>query len=295
MVKPGRYLDLREQMKAGKTVPFEQFLLLDWDGFQTEHYPQAWAMMHFFAHYKKGVLAPYIQKYCHELMRTVREGKRAVKLFQKVVRIPLPELEKRWKEYIKNLKPTTAEDRLAMADRHEWVGDSEKAIAVLDQSLKEDPDDYRALTIKARALAWKDKYKEAWVILARVGKLQPEYADYLRSRAVIFYWEGKYAEAKKAYPKALEKTPLDFWTNLDYLKCLLAAPVPLKDPDTVLELGRMLLDFHQDWEILFLMGRASTAKSDWKGAVKYFEASLKLAPDNDEVKKQLADAKTKAG
>ncbi|MHC5036684.1 MAG: DUF1570 domain-containing protein [Planctomycetota bacterium] len=295
LVKPWRWMRIKKQLEKGEAVPLAKFFLMGYDEFEGRHYAQAWSLIHFFAHYKNGARAKLLYKYCHELMRTVREGERAVALFQKIFRYPLPKLEEEWKKYVLELKPRTPEDRLALAEAYEWRGESEKAMAACGDHLYFHPQDYRAMVIKARALSWKGKYPEAFALLKEATELQPEYPDLHRSRALLLFESEKWAESKSAYEKYLSMAPMDLLISLEYMRCLLVAPPPHRSPKTVLDWGKPLLVYHDDWELLLFMGQAACALGDQEQGLDYLKKAEKLSPDNPRIKEALARAKKGKG
>lgn len=288
--KPWHLLQMKQMLKKDEVEPLEDLVFLDGVNFQSRHYAQVWSFIHFLAHYQDGRYAARLHRFCRDLRRTIREGDRYIKLIEKTFKIKLPELEIQWREYVKDLKPATVVDGLALAEAYIYRGDYDPAIETLEQLLNRDHDDYRALVLKARALHGKDKYKKAHVLLDRAVKQQADYQPAMVARANLYYFEDRWGLSLKFYLRYYERSPLDLVAGLDYMRCLLEAPPKFRDFKRARSVGEAILEYHRDAELLVYIGDAELKLKNLADAILRYKEAAELSPKNPIIEKRLKKA-----
>ncbi len=272
---------LHEGLAKEKILPLAEFLRIGNETFDVEHYPQAWSLIHFFAHAEKGRYAPRLYRYCQDLMRTVREGDRAIELFEKTFKIKVDKLEAQWKEYVRTLRPSSDADRLALAEYHARAGTPKVGLEVVAPLLEADKDDYRALAIRAELLAMlstKKSLAEAKKLSARALELAPDYAPARFAKALAAHYAGEWREAQVAYARYRECEPLRLDTAMFQFAALLDAPKKLRDAKAARAAGEQLLAYHVDAELHVRVGDACALLDDPAAAVGHYERALEVNP-----------------
>jgi len=206
--KPWHLIRMKKMLEMGEVEPLENLVFLDGVNFQSHHYAQVWSFIHFLAHYQDGRYATRLYRFCRDLRRTIREGDRYIKLIEKTFKIKLPVLEVQWRDYVKGMTPATVEDALVLAEAYIYRGEYDPAIETLEQLLVREPDDYRALVLKARALHGKDKYKKAHALLDRAVKQQADYQPAVAARASLYYFEDKWDQSLKLFSRYVTTHPI---------------------------------------------------------------------------------------
>lgn len=285
---------LKEQIRTGKVEPLERLLLLNPDEFQIEHYPQAWSLIHFFAHAEKGRYAKRLNKYCRDLMRTVRQGERTVDLFEKVFRIKVPVLEKKWRAYVLAMEPSSMEDSLSLAEGHLRAGEWKDGVAVIDKALEKSPNDYRALVLRSDLWIYKPNAKAALADAEKAVKLAPDYAPGVHAHAVALYYASLWKPAIAQFDAYGELVPLHLDAGIMRLRCLTNAPKECRDAAKARRIGEQLLEYHRDAKLAVEVAAACTADGDHAAAVKYYELALAINENYPGAKARLEKAKASA-
>ena len=146
--KPWRLRGLRNQLSASKAPTLRELLLLSTE-FDGSHYAPSWALIHFFAHAENGRFARRLNKFCQDLRRTVREGERTISLFEKVMKIKLPVLEKKWRAYVDAMRPKSLEDSIAQLRSYDYSGEGKLMLAAVKPVLKAHPNHADARAFEA--------------------------------------------------------------------------------------------------------------------------------------------------
>lgn len=295
--KAHRLAALQEWAARGKMMSLAEFFRIGDDEFDVDHYPYAWSLIHFFAHAENGRYASRLYRYCQDLMRTVREGDRAIELFEKTFKIKLDELEAKWKKYVAELRPASDVDRLALAEYHGRMGKPKAGLDIIGPLVASAPDDYRALAVKAELLALLSTEKslpEADALSARALALAPDYAPARFARALALHYAAKWREAQAAYASYRALEPLQLGTSLFYLAALLDAPKDQRDAKTARAVGEQLLVYHVDAEVLARVGDACVALGDHAAAAAHYAKALEVDPMIQGVSEKLEAARKRA-
>ena len=150
------------------------------------------------------------------------------------------------------------------------VGQWSAALWHLDRHLRERPDDWLALTLRARALANLDRRPEAALDFDRSFEKGPA--------ETVFAWHLLAAQGATAF---------DFPRTG-------AGTKPKQTPLTVWFLDRLLArDARESVALLTQRARARARADHWDEAVKDYERAARLAPDDSALLMELARAYTK--
>lgn len=289
IIKPGHLFEIQEKIKNDTAVSLDEFFLMGYDTFDTEHYSQAWSLIHFIANQNNGSMAPLLYKYCYELRRTVREGSRAIDLFSKTMRVKLNKFESEWKYYVLDLKPKCDEDRLAIANEYLWRGEADKALSVLSDLMGPESEGCQAAVIQAEALAWKNNYKDAFNILEWALKKKPNYIPAIRRRAFIAQEEEKWKQAVNDFETYLDQQPFDLIAGINYIRCLLRYAGSKENTRKAISYGKKLLDYHDDAELHCVVGHAFYQNGDSEKAREHLEKARALETEVSEIMQQIDD------
>ncbi|MHC4562900.1 MAG: tetratricopeptide repeat protein [Planctomycetota bacterium] len=85
--------------------------------------------------------------------------------------------------------------------------DSEAALRVYDEALKQDPDNVDYKLGRAMALAWAKRYRQAEAVYDMIIHADPESVPALLGKANVLSWQDKLEEARPVYERVLEIEP----------------------------------------------------------------------------------------
>lgn len=87
---------------------------------------------------------------------------------------------------------------------------------LLENWLKERPEDTEASFMLARVLAWQGKYQESLRVYQRLITQEPENSDYLIGLANLYAWQNNHTESIRLLEKAIRLAPdnPEAWTDL---------------------------------------------------------------------------------
>ena len=88
-------------------------------------------------------------------------------------------------------------------------GKYDEAISILDKLIKNDPQNYKILGAKARALSYAKKYKEAVEVADKALKINKD-EFILYNKGLDLYYSRRYEEAVQAFDECLGVKPNDF-------------------------------------------------------------------------------------
>lgn len=96
---------------------------------------------------------------------------------------------------------------LSGADALAKAGEYDKAIALLEGFLAQNPGHIDGQLLYARTLSWKGEYDKALDIYAAVIKREPQRAEAHAGRAAVLSWKGDYEGSVESYRRSLEIAP----------------------------------------------------------------------------------------
>lgn len=158
-------------------------------------------------------------------------------------------------ETILKIEPENADVMYLLGSLYVEVNDEAKAINILKKSIQIDPEHDGSLNTLGYLYADEGKnLDEAQELVERAIALSPDNGAYLDSLGWVYYKEGKYEEA---------------------VKVLLNADKVMKDPVIYDHLGDVYIKMNKIQE-----------------AIKYWQLSLELNPDQQDVEKKLEEIKS---
>lgn len=159
-------------------------------------------------------------------------------------------------EAILKIEPENADVMYLLGSLYVEVNDEPRAIDILKKSIEIDPEHDGSLNTLGYLYADEGKnLEEARELVERAIALNPDNGAYLDSLGWIYYKEGKYEEA---------------------IKILLNADKVMKDPVIYDHLGDAYIKINKIQE-----------------AIKYWQLSLELNPDQQDVEKKLEEIKSR--
>ncbi len=294
-IKAGRLLEIREQMDKNATASIDRFIRFTYDSFNVSHYGQAWSLVHYLAHHDDGRRAKLVQKYCQDLMRTVRTGDRAVALFRKTFRTTPAKMEKEWKAYVDGLEPSTTAERLALAEGYAREGAAERARKLLEPLAEDETVRCDVLVIRALALESEDEDEKALSTVDQALVARPDDPKAVRAKAYISRRARQWKNAIAAYQSHLVNEPFDLEAVIRLMECLLQAPAPTGDPEEAIRVGEVSRAYHENAELIATIARAHAMVGRHDRAVELLEKALALEPKNEDIQKALGEARKAAG
>lgn len=100
-----------------------------------------------------------------------------------------------------------AKEGLAQADALAKAGQTERALAILERFLEENPKHTDGQLLYARTLGWRGEYERAIEVYREVTQREPENADAHAGLARVLSWKGDYSLSIEAYRRSLFLEP----------------------------------------------------------------------------------------
>lgn len=91
-------------------------------------------------------------------------------------------------------------------------GEREAALSLADRALREDPENYKALSLKGLVTAFQSSPEEGIRLVAEALSLQPEYVQGWYDMAMAQKLAGHYDESIRYFQKVLGKDPANTWS-----------------------------------------------------------------------------------
>lgn len=91
-------------------------------------------------------------------------------------------------------------------------GEKEGALSLADRALREDPENYRALSLKGLVIAFVSSPEEGIQWIGKALALQPDYVQGWYDMAMAQKLSGHYDESIRYFQKVLEKDPANTWS-----------------------------------------------------------------------------------
>ncbi|RZV39340.1 MAG: tetratricopeptide repeat protein [Chromatiales bacterium] len=175
-------------------------------------------------------------------------------------------------------------DAADLAAKERRLGDMERAY---DDILATDPTNVRALSGKAAALAWTQRYREAQATYQRAIAIAPGNADNHVGLGYAYAWHGDYPDAHAAFREALRLKP----NNLAAHKGIAYSYMWSGEQDkalTAFQRARTLAA--NDAEIAESSGIAALSLGRTRDAVDFFDEALRLQPDRSSARNARRNA-----
>lgn len=96
---------------------------------------------------------------------------------------------------------------LASADALAKAGEHDRALAIIEKFLAQNPANTEAQLLYARTLSWKGDYEKAIVVYGEVIEREPQNAEALAGYARVLSWKGEYERSVEAYRRSLDIEP----------------------------------------------------------------------------------------
>jgi Flp pilus assembly protein TadD len=180
---------------------------------------------------------------------------------------------------------------------YEALGEVEKALALLDQIIREYPSDQSALITKGDILREQGKYEEAAAAytqaIERIGKLRVSNWPILYARGICYERAGDWAKAERDLLHALTLEP----NQPDVLNYLAYSWLVMNKN---IVRAREYLDIAvemrpDDAHIIDSAGWAYYLSGDFNKAVEYLEKAAGIIPDDATINDHLGDAYWRVG
>lgn len=190
---------------------------------------------------------------------------------------------------------------------------NDRALTDLNQSLKLDPENYKALISKGRILTNQQKHQEALALYNKAIEIDASLPSAYSNRGFLFAAMNKFPEAEADFKMLLEKNPDDprayanlgsvYYQYQDFDQALLYFNnAILKDPDfpdpyrnrgiiaseqsrstEALSDFTKLIQLNPDGDGYFLRGREHQRKGNLRQALKDYDRAAKLEPTNSQI------------
>ncbi|MBI2401086.1 MAG: tetratricopeptide repeat protein [Deltaproteobacteria bacterium] len=98
-------------------------------------------------------------------------------------------------------------ESLSSADALAKAGELDRAIAILERFLAQNPANTEGQLLYARTLSWKGEYEKAIVVYGEVIQREPQNAEALAGYARVLSWKGEYERSVEAYRRSLDVNP----------------------------------------------------------------------------------------
>lgn len=193
--------------------------------------------------------------------------------------------------------PAHAYGRLRAAINLEEMGQTDAALAELDQIAKDRPADLDPLVTKGDVLRRKKRFDEAAraydAAIGRLGKPDARHWPLLYSRGIAYERSKQWPKAEADFLRALELKP-DQPDVLNYLGYTWV------DQGVHLDKARKMIEraveiSPKDGAIVDSLGWALYRMGDFQGAVKHLERAIELKPEDPTVNDHLGDAYYQVG
>lgn len=93
------------------------------------------------------------------------------------------------------------------ADALAKAGEHDRAIAIIEKFLAQNPDNTEGQLLYARTLSWKGDYDKAIEVYGEVIKREPQNPEALAGYARVLSWKGDYERSVEAYGRSLDIAP----------------------------------------------------------------------------------------
>lgn len=187
------------------------------------------------------------------------------------------------------LESQEAEDpaRRLKAARALESGEYEKAARLCLALLVQNPDDFEAGFLLARAYAFSGQSEKALQVLNRMLEKNPSHADLLLLRSRVLSWKGDYEQAKGGYRAVLQRSPdnVEALTGLaEIASWTRAYPEAIRLYSRILEINPDSAEFH------FRLGRVYLWAGNSRNARKHLTKAVRINPSSEEYRKALSAA-----
>src|SRR5471032_493064 len=187
-----------------------------------------------------------------------------------------------------------SDSQLALAHAaNAWVlelkGQHDAALTATATSLNLDPSNLFGLVAKVRILIRTDKFELAQAVINATQPIYPHERLFYLLQGMLHYRKADYAQAEKAFRKAIELDPKSA-NAYAYLNAVLLRQDRIDEALRVLQQG---LQIQPHWELYNNLGTSLFAKADYLGAVEAFKnavSSSRGSPGTYLLWANLADA-----
>ncbi len=171
----------------------------------------------------------------------------------------------------------TANDELfAAADAAATEGRLVDMQRIYEDILAENPDNVRALTGRAAALAWQEQYAEAQVTYEQALALEPNNVDARIGLAYAYAWDAQYSKAHTQFNRALDIDP----TNPGARKGVGLAYMWGGNHELAIESFDIAASIDpDDAEIWEAAGHAHLQQHNNRTAISFYDRALSLEPN----------------
>jgi len=163
-------------------------------------------------------------------------------------------------------------------------GDVPGALAMVEEVLKENPDNVRALMLQAEIFDSQKKVAELSVILGRLRKLAPEDPEVMMFAGKVYYNNDMVDDALDAFGRVVQKDPDEF-VALDYMGSIY---LDRKDYARAEEYLKRVLEIRQLDTVYFKLGIIREIQEQYPEAIANYEAALHLNPLHQQARERIA-------
>ena len=185
-------------------------------------------------------------------------------------------------DYLKN-HPEDFKAKILLAKLYTWNNQTDKAAKLLDTFT--DTENYQAKLLYGKILAWNGMYKKAKIFLSEVyqnGNIKQKY-EALKTLGFIEMWQGNKKNAKKIFENLLKKNPKDE----EIKEALMILNGNIKPLITKYE--KLLKKNPSNMNYVLKLADLYYQLPNYKKAAKYYEIYLQNNPDKIELYKTLGD------
>ena len=185
-------------------------------------------------------------------------------------------------DYIKN-NPEDFKAKILLAKLYTWKGDTGKAEKLLNEFIE--TDNYQAKLLYGKILAWNGMYKKAKMFLIDVyqnGNQKQKY-EALKMLGFIQMWQGKKINAKQIFEKLHKINPKDEEVK-EALMILNGHIKPL-----IVKYEKLLKKYPNNMDYVLKLADLYYMLPNYEKAAKYYEIYLQNNPDKIELYKTLGD------
>ena len=171
------------------------------------------------------------------------------------------------------------------ADEAFSAGDYDRALALYDDRLEQNPEDVGALVRSAQLLSWQSRFDEALARYDRALALDPASSEARLERAKVLSWDGQLEPSVDAYRGYLTDRPEDIEARLG-----LAATLSWlrRFDESRAEFDRVIATKPASVEALVGTARTYAWSGQLAEARQWYERALRVEPENKDARVGLA-------